>query len=76
VALAHGIPVQETIFPGFGSDGAALIRAGIPTALLGIATRYTHAPFEMGDVRDLDGALELLRAFVTSPPVELPAGPQ
>jgi endoglucanase len=39
VAEAHGIAVQQTIFPGFGSDGAALIRAGIPTVLLGIATR-------------------------------------
>jgi len=76
IADANGIPVQETIFPGFGSDGAALIRAGIPTALLGIATRYTHAPFEMGDVRDLDGALALLKAFVTTPATPLAAGPR
>ena len=74
-ATANDIPVQETIFPGFGSDGAALIRSGIPTALLGIATRYTHAPFEMGDVRDLDAALALLKAFVTSPAEPLPEGP-
>jgi endoglucanase len=76
VAGTNGIPYQETIFPGFGSDGAALIRAGIPTALLGIATRYTHAPFEMGDVRDLNGALSLLKAFVTSPSAPLPPGPR
>jgi endoglucanase len=75
VAIAKGIPVQETIFPGFGSDGAALIRSGIPTALLGIATRYTHAPFEMGDLRDLDGALALLEAFVTTPVTPFEAGP-
>ncbi len=75
VAQANSILLQETIFPGFGSDGAALIRAGIPTALLGIATRYTHAPVEMGDVRDLDGALALLKAFVTTPATPLAAGP-
>jgi endoglucanase len=75
VAAANNIPVQETIFPGFGSDGAALIRSGIPAALLGIATRYTHAPFEMGDTRDLDAALALLIAFVTRPATALPLGP-
>ncbi len=75
VATANAILVQEGVYPGFGSDGAALIRAGIPTALLAIATRYTHSPFEMGDERDLDGALRLLTAFVTSPAAALPAGP-
>lgn len=75
VATSNGIPVQHGVYPGFGSDGAALIRAGIPTALLAIATRYTHSPFEMGDERDLDGALQLLQAFVTTAAEPLPAGP-
>ena len=72
---ANDLPVQQSIFPGFGSDGAALIRAGIPTALLAIATRYTHSAFEMADERDVDGALALLRAFVTIPGEPLPPGP-
>ncbi len=75
VASSHDIPVQHCIFPGFGSDGGALIRAGIPTALLAIATRYTHSPFEMLDERDLEGALQLLKRFVTTPSQPLPAGP-
>ncbi len=75
VANANDISVQHGVYPGFGSDGAALIRAGIPTALLAISTRYTHSPFEMGDERDLDGALQLLTAFVTSPAAALAAGP-
>lgn len=75
VAQANDIAVQPTLFPGFGSDGAALIRSGLPTALLGIATRYTHAAFEMGDERDVEGALALLRAFVTTPGGALPLGP-
>jgi|SRR5579884_2066799 len=74
VAAAHDIPVQASVFPGFGSDGAVLIRAGIPTALLAIATRYTHSPFELADARDLAAALALLRAFVTSLAEPLPTG--
>ncbi|HET8522647.1 MAG TPA: M20/M25/M40 family metallo-hydrolase [Thermomicrobiales bacterium] len=75
IADDHGIPVQPCIFPGFGSDGAALIRAGIPAALLGILTRYTHSPFEMADERDVAAALALLNAFVTTPANPLPPGP-
>jgi endoglucanase len=75
IAAGRDIPVQPCIFPGFGSDGAALIRAGIPTALLGIATRYTHSPFEMLDEADLAVALDLLIAFVTTTAEALPAGP-
>lgn len=74
VANAHGIAVQDSTYPGFGSDGAALFRAGIPTALLGISTRYTHSAFEMADDRDVEGALALLKAFLTTPAQTLPLG--
>lgn len=74
-AERHDIAVQSCIFTGFGSDGAALIRSGLPTALLGIASRYTHSAFEMADVRDLAAVLALLQAFVTSPSEPLPLGP-
>jgi endoglucanase len=75
IAAANGIPVQESTYPGFGSDGAALIKLGIPTALLGISTRYTHSAFEMVDSRDVEAALALLKAFVTTRAVPLPLGP-
>ncbi|MGH2532332.1 MAG: M42 family metallopeptidase [Thermomicrobiales bacterium] len=75
IAATHDIPVQEGVFPGFGSDGAALMRAGVPTALLAIATRYTHSAFEMADTRDLKAALALLQAFITSAAEPLPLGP-
>ncbi len=75
IAEVNGIPVQRTIYPGFGSDGAALIRTGIPAALLAISTRYTHSAFEMLDERDLTGAFDLLRAFVTTSSEPLPLGP-
>jgi endoglucanase len=76
VAESGRIPVQETVVQGMGTDGAALIRAGVPAALLMIATRYTHSPFEMGDERDLEAALALLKAFVTAPAPPLPLGAQ
>jgi endoglucanase len=75
IAETNDIPVQRTIYPGFGSDGAALIRSGIPAALLAISTRYTHSAFEMLDERDLTGAFDLLRAFVTTNPAPFPLGP-
>jgi endoglucanase len=75
IAETNDIPVQRTIYPGFGSDGAALIRSGIPAALLAISTRYTHSAFEMLDERDLTGAFDLLRAFVTTDPAPFPLGP-
>ena len=74
VAEQHNIPVQHAIYEGFGSDGAALIRQGIPTALVAPSTRYTHSAFEMIDERDVDATLQLLRAFVVSDPWTRPAG--
>jgi len=75
LATAKEIAVQESTYPGFGSDGAAFIRRGIPTALIGISTRYTHSAFEMVDTRDVEGALALLKAFCTTPPTPLALGP-
>src|SRR5579884_2995077 len=67
VAQREGIPVQHAVWEFFGSDGDALIQQGIPTALIGLSTRYTHSPFETFDLRDFDNALRLVHAFVTTP---------
>ncbi len=75
IAASNHITVQPGVYQGFGSDGVALMRAGIPTALLAVSTRYTHSPFEMGDVRDVEATLALLKAFVTTQAEPLPAGP-
>src|SRR4051794_9495136 len=71
LALAKdaGIPAQDGLFAGYGSDGLALAESGSPTALLTVGTRYTHTGFETVHPRDLDATLALLRALVTS---ELP----
>lgn len=68
IAERDGIPVQHAAYEFIGADGEALIEQGIPTALLGPSTRYTHTAFEMIELADVDHTLALLRAFVTTPP--------
>lgn len=65
-----GIPVQHVVFERYGSDGAALIRQGIPTALLAVGARHTHAPFEAVDLSDAEATLLLLEQLVYEGPVE------
>ena len=64
VAAEAGVPLQHTVFGSYGSDGAPLMRADIPTALVAFPTRYTHTPFEMGHLGDVEALVDLLCAFV------------
>ncbi len=68
VANAAGIPVQHAVWEFFGSDGDAFIEQGIPTALVGLPTRYTHSPFETYDLDDFEASLRLLDLFLTTVP--------
>jgi endoglucanase len=68
VARHNDIPVQRAVFQHYGSDGAALIRRGVDTALLTYPTRYTHSPIETVEESDLDHAVALLVAFVKQGP--------
>jgi tetrahedral aminopeptidase len=67
-AVAHSarIPVQRAIFQNYGSDGAALIRRGVETALLTYPTRYTHSPIETVDEADLRSTVDLLLRFIAN----------
>jgi putative aminopeptidase FrvX len=65
-AKTANIPVQTGIFQNYGSDGAALIRRGVDTALLTYPTRYTHSPIETVDEGDLEHTVDLLVAFIVS----------
>jgi len=67
LATNDGIPYQHGVYANYGSDGAALIGAGIPALLIGIPTRYTHTAFEMVDPRDIHATVRLLHAFVQQP---------
>jgi endoglucanase len=70
LAREHGIPAQDGLFAGYGSDGLTLAETGSPTALLTVPTRYTHTAFETLHPGDLDATVDLLRVLVTT---ELPA---
>jgi hypothetical protein len=64
VAAEAGIAIQHAVFGSFGSDGAALMKADIPAALVAFPTRYTHTPFEMGNMDDIEKLVDWLCAFV------------
>ena len=66
IARDNAIPVQQAIFQNYGSDGAALLRRGVASALVTYPTRYTHSPIETVDVRDVQWCVDLLVAFATS----------
>jgi putative aminopeptidase FrvX len=45
------------------ADEIHLARAGIPTGLLSIATRYLHSPNEICDLDDVESIIRLVVAF-------------
>jgi endoglucanase len=68
VAAANGIEVQHAVFGSFGSDGAALMKADIPAAMVAFPARYTHSPFETGHLGDIEALVSWLCAFVRTAP--------
>lgn len=64
VASREGIGYQTSLFYGGNSDAAAvhLVNAGIPTAAINIARRYSHSPVETLDIGDAVGALRIAEA--------------
>jgi endoglucanase len=63
VAEEEQIPIQHVAFQAFASDSAALLKNGIPAALVCYPTRYTHSPIETVREQDLEAAVRLLGAF-------------
>ena len=66
-ARATDIPVQHAVFQNYGSDGGAMLKGGVETALVAYPTRYTHSPIETIDLNDLVDTVRLLIAFATTP---------
>lgn len=62
-ASAAHIPIQHAIFGSFGSDGTALMKADIPSAMVAFPARYTHTPFETAHRKDIDDMVDWLSAF-------------
>ncbi len=66
-AAGSGIPLQHAVFGSYGSDGAAFMRADVPTALLAFPTRYTHTPFETAHLHDINALADLICTFLQTP---------
>ena len=67
VAAEAGISIQHAIFGSFGSDGAALMKADVPAAMVAFPTRYTHSTFETGHLGDIEALVRWISAFVRDP---------
>jgi len=65
---AH-IPYQLEILEGGTTDARAIqiSREGVPAGCLSIPCRYVHAPSEMVDYSDVQGAVRLLTELLTRP---------
>lgn len=63
--LKHQMEVLN--LDGATTDAAAIhrVRGGVPTGCVSIPCRYVHTVSEMVDLRDVEGAVKLLAAFVT-----------
>jgi tetrahedral aminopeptidase len=66
LAEAKGIAHQRCILPRGGQDGAAIqrSRSGVRTAAVVVGTRYIHTVTEQIDRGDLQGAVDLLAAWL------------
>ncbi len=55
----------ESLGKGTGTDADAihLSRAGIPTGLVSVPSRYMHSPVEMVSIADVDAAARVIAAF-------------
>jgi putative aminopeptidase FrvX len=60
--IAHAFEVYSRT-TSTDADEIHLSRAGIPTGLLSIPTRYLHSPNEMCDLADVEAIIQLIVAF-------------
>jgi putative aminopeptidase FrvX len=66
VAEAEGIPHGFEVYSRTtqtDADEFHLARAGIPTGLLSVPTRYVHTPNELCDLADVEAIIALIAAF-------------
>lgn len=71
VAEAEGIAHAFEVYSRTTStdaDEIHLVRAGVPTGLLSIPTRYLHSPNELCDLADVEAIVQLIVAFARKLP--------
>ena len=69
-AKKHDIKIQIEVGDGGNTDASAINfeRGGIPSVPVSVPARYIHFPVEVIDLKDLQGAIELLRLAVKTKP--------
>lgn len=69
IADKNKIPYQLEVLEGGTTDAKAiqLTRSGVPSGCVSIPCRYVHSPSEMVDMNDVENAVKLILAFVSSP---------
>ena len=65
IAKAHEIPVQKDIMTGGGTDAGPMAQSGPGMTVGGISLscRYTHAPIEVCDKKDMEACVRLVAAL-------------
>ncbi|NVM55448.1 MAG: M42 family metallopeptidase [Candidatus Helarchaeota archaeon] len=73
LAETHDIPYQLEIMEGGLTDGTeiALTRRGIPTANIGIPTRYVHSPTAVASLADIKNGIRFLTLIAENLPEKL-----
>jgi endoglucanase len=74
LAKEHHLPYElhaHTSHSGTDADEVALVREGIPTAVVSIPNRYMHSPSEMIDLDDADTIVKLLALYAGNPAEDL-----
>jgi endoglucanase len=61
-AIKHNIKFQFEVLEFGGTDGMEIhvSKAGVPTGVLSIPTRYIHTPIETVSMSDVENVIELL----------------
>ncbi len=72
LAKKYNIPYQLEIMEGGLTDATviALTRRGIPTANIGIPTRYVHSPAAVASLKDISNAIKLLNLVAENLPTK------
>jgi endoglucanase len=66
------LPYQREVLLGGTTDARAMqiVRSGVPVGCISIPCRYVHTPSEMIDINDVQNAVKLITALLSTP-VEL-----
>ena len=74
LAAAHGITYELEAHgrsSGTDADEIAVVREGVPAAVVSVPNRYMHSPSEMIDLGDVEKTVELMARYAAAPLAEL-----